>query len=270
MEEIKMPSKKTMIKRRTETPLSPQQLFNQVLTSSLYWPGRTIRLERSSLLDYRQRSMSAHVSVAEFYHENSKLFPQMLPELTISYTQADELRREFLQRRAAVVRSSGIPSLQLDQCWQQLLTGVSGTSELTLFYAVELRFVVNDLLAAYEPLSDTLQVVKQFSASDLDLLRHALQLMNTSEVSLEGKPLLLVLGSFARNDVLFGPRGYRRTLLEAGRLAQEIVHQAEQLGLAMWPLYEFIDYDVDAAMEADGIEQSTIMAFVLGGSVDVK
>src|SRR2546422_7532087 len=81
---------------------------------------------------------------------------------------------------------------------------------------------------------------------------------------------ILILGSFARNDVLLGPRGYRRTLLETGRLVQEIVHQAKRLGLTVRPLYEFTDRDVDTVMEADGIEQSTLMAFEFGGTTNVS
>jgi hypothetical protein len=269
VQEVKMPSKKPMIKRRTETPLRPQQLFDEVLFSPLYWPGKTVSLERNSVLNYCHRSTSAHISVAELYHENSKLFPQMLSEFTVSFTQADEFRREFLRRRAVVARASGTLGLELDRCWYELLNGVAGTAELDLFYAVELRLVADGLLVVYEPISDTLQVVKQFSASDLDMLRHALRLMDSSEAPLDSGPLLLILGSFARNDVLLGSRGYRRTLLEVGRLAQEIVHQAERLGLVARPLYEFIDHDVDAVMEADGIEQSTLMAFEFGGITDV-
>jgi hypothetical protein len=226
-------------------------------------------LERNSALDYSQRSLSARVSVAELYHENSKLFPQMLSELTVSLTQADEFRSEFLQRRALVAQASGTMDLELDQQWRDLLTCVAGATELSLFYAVELRLVVGELLAAHEPVSDTLQVIKQLSTRDLNMLRQALGLMAPSDALISSGPLLLILGSFARNDVLFGLRGYRRTLLEAGRLAQEVVRQTEQLDLVARPLYEFIDRDVDTVMEADGIEQSTLMAFGLGGTQNV-
>lgn len=265
MEEGNMARKRPILKRRTETPLRPQQLFDQMLTAPLHWPWKTVRLERNSALDYRQRSMSARISVAELYHENSKLFPQMLSELTVSLTQADEFRGEFIQRRAFVVQASGTMDLELDQRWRDLLTSVAEATEFVLFYAVELRLVVGELLAIHEPVSDTLQIVKQLSTGDLDMLRQALRLMDNSEGPFPSGPLLLILGSFARNDVLFGPRGYRRTLLEAGRLAQEVVRQIERLGLEARPLYEFIDRDVDAVIEADGIEQSTLMAFELGG-----
>lgn len=265
-----MLSKKPMTTRRSQILLNAQELFNEVIASPLSWPGKTIRLERNSAADYRQRSMSAHISIAELYHENSKLFPQMLSELTISFTQSDEFRREFLRRRAIIARARGTLNLELDHLWRELLSRVVGTVEQNLFYALELRLLVGSQLAIYEPVSEMLQIVKQLSIDELNMLKQALQLMSSLQASLDGGALLFILGSFARNDVLFGSRGYRRTLLEAGHLAQEIVHQARQLGLVIQPFYEFTDRDVDAAMEADGIEQGTIMAFELGGSADVS
>jgi hypothetical protein len=257
-----------MMKRRTQTPLSHQQLFDQVLNTPLHWPGKTVRLERNSLLDYRQRSTSAHTSVAELYHENSKLFPQMLSELTTSLVQANEFRREFVRRRAVVVQASGVSGLSLGSIHRELFTTVVGTTGLELFYAVELRLVVGEVLATHEPVSDTFQIVKQLSKDDLDMMRCALRLMAASEAPPHNGPLLFILGSFARNDLLLGPRGYRRTLLEAGQVAQEVFRQAERLSLTAHPLYEFTDRDLDAVMEADGIEQGTLMAFKLGGTLN--
>jgi hypothetical protein len=236
-----------------------------ILVAPLHWPGKTVRLERNSALDYRQRLTSPHVSVAELYHENSKLFPQILPELTVTLVQVAQLRQEFIRRRAAIVRARGTSELDFSPCWRELLTEVGRSTNRELFYAVELRVVANDRLASYEPVSDILHVVKQLPATDQDKLRLALRLMADSDAPVFRGPLLFIIGFFARNDVLLGPRGYRRTLLEAGHVAQEVVHQAERLGLVARPMYEFTDCDVDAVMEADGIEQGTIIAFELGG-----
>jgi hypothetical protein len=248
--------------------LDTQALFNDVLAGPIYAPGKTVRLERNSALDYRQRATSAHVSVAELYHENSKLFPQMLAELTATLVRVDEVRYEFLRRRATVVRASGASTLEFDSARRELLTSIGQVSNHELFYAVEVRVVAQSLLAVHEPLSDTLQVVKHLATGEFEALRTALQITtgvksNQSAPDLGSGPLLFVVASFARNDVLFGLRGYRRTLLEAGQVAQEVVRQAERLRLTARPLFDFIDRDVDSVMEADGIEQSALMAFSL-------
>jgi len=218
------------------------------------------------MVDFRHRPMAAHVSVSELYHENSKLFPEMLSELTATFSHVDAIRREFVQRRAIVARATGTARFEVDQRYCDLLEGVARTIPLELFYAVELRVISGVLLAAYEPISNMLQVVKRLSPGDLDVLRHAMQLMNTSDAPFLTGAVLLILGSFARNDILFGPRGYRRTLLEAGRVAQAVVVNAEGQGLKARVIYEFIDRELDLLMEADGIEQGTLMVIELDGA----
>ncbi len=253
------------MKRRTDLPITPRKLIAQLLHAPLDAPWKTVRQERNSLLDYRQRLTSSNLSVAELYHENSKLFPQMLPELTVVRLPADEFRREVIGRRSAVVRANGASPLCLDPGWRDLISGVREVTALELFYAIELRILDGQLLALHEPASDTLQVIKQLSASDQGQLRRALRLTSTPEEPPHSGPLLFILGRFACNDVLFGPRGYRRTLLEAGQVAQELLHQARQRRLTVRPLYEFIDRDVDAVLEADGIEEGTVAVFELRG-----
>jgi hypothetical protein len=259
-----------MMKRRTETPISAQKLFDDVLYSSLHWPWKTVRLERNSLLDYRQRSTSASISIAELYHENTKLFPQILSELTVVRLQADEFRREFVRRRAAAARADGTAGLSLDPSCCSLLSAVAKATGMELFYAIELRIVTDGLLALHEPVLNTLQIAKQLSAGDRDVLRRALRLMATPAEPLHNEFLIFILGCFARNELLFGPRGYRRTLMEAGQMTQEILRHAGHLGLMARPLYEFIDRDVDAILETDGTEKGTLVALELGGVPDVR
>ena len=265
-----MKSEEFTMRRRTDTQLSPHQLFDETLNSPLYWSGKTVCLERNSLSDYRQRSMSGHISIAELYHENSKLFWQMLPELAASFTQSADCRREFIQRRMVVTQARNSQGITIDQPCHDLLIKVGHISDVNLFYAVELRLLVGSVLSSYEPISQTLQSIKLLSPKDLDTLTQALRLTRHSTITLDNRPLLLLIGSFARNEVLLGQRGYRRTLLEAGQIAQEIVLQAEQLDLEVQPVYEFIDRDVDAIMEVDGTEQGTLIIFLLGGTPDVS
>ena len=256
------------MKRRTDSPMTSQQLFDNVLYTPQHWPWKTVALEHDSLLDYKQRSVSARVSVAELYHENSKLFPQMLSSLIASRIQAGEFRREFIRRRAAVVRPDESSILYLNLSCRQLLTEFCKAVEPELFYAIELRLVVGRLIAAHEPVSDTLQVIKQLSVTDLDVLERALRLTAAREAPPHKKLLLFIIGCFSRNDILFGVRGYRRTLLEAGQVMHEILGKAKRLGFTINPICEFSDRDVDAVLEADGTEESTLIVLELGGADD--
>jgi hypothetical protein len=254
-----------LIRRRTETPLTPQQFFDEVLLSPLFWPGKTVRLERDSLIDYRHRSLSSSVSISELYHENSKLFPQILPELMATILNADSIRSEFVQRRAIVGKAGGTAPFELEQRYRELLFEVARWTSPDLLYAVELRVVEHGVVAAYEPVCNVFQVVKRLSVSELNVLRGAVRLFESSNTSEFTGPILILLGSFARNELLFGRRGYRRTLLEAGRVAQEVCRCAQTLGIEAIPTYEFTDRELDLMMEADGVEQGTLFVFELNG-----
>lgn len=238
--------------------MSTQQFFNEVLLAPLFWPGKTVRLERNTMVDFRQRSTSPQFAISELYHENSKLFPEMVPEMAACLADADAIRREFVERRAVVVRTAATGDFKLGKRYRALLTEATRSIPLDLFYAIELRIVSGGLLAVYEPVLDLFQVVKELSSSELSSLEAATHLLNRAGTEQLNYPLILVLGSFARNEILFGPRGYRRTLLEAGRVTESVISNANAAGITTKVFYEFDDRQVDAVMDADGVEQGTV------------
>lgn len=250
--------------------MDPTDILRDAVFSPLDWPWKTMRLERDSLYEYRQRAMSAQISVAELYHENAKLCSEVMRGLVVSRVDADNFRREFVRRRSVAVQAAGVLSLDLDEQWRGVLSGIAKASRQELFYAVEVRLVVDEILAIHEPVWDTLFVVRKLPADDLRLLRQGLQLMDTTGATSYDGLLVFILGCFARNDLLMGPRGYRRTLVEAGQVAQLVLSEAGRQGLAVWPLYEFSDREVDRALEADGTEEGTLMAFMTKGADHVR
>jgi hypothetical protein len=245
--------------------MTPQRFFEEVLLAPLFWPGKTIRLERNSIVDFRQRPMAPHVSVAELYHENSKLFPEMLPELNVNFEEASAIRREFVQRRAIVMKSTAPLNLELDQRYRDMVARAAQSLSTELFYAIDLRVVSGGLLAVYEPVFNNFQVVKRLSPDALGTLGHAIHLMNSADTATLNWPLMLLVGSFARNDVLLGLRGYRRTLLEAGHIAQALTAAAQELSISTRLYYDFADRELDTIMEADGVEQGTVTILEIGG-----
>jgi hypothetical protein len=59
-------------------------------------------------------------------------------------------------------------------------------------------------------------------------------------------------------------------LLEAGQVTAGLLAEARRLGLAAVPIFEFTDRDADAVMEADGIEEGTLVALAIGEADDVE
>jgi hypothetical protein len=247
--------------------LDPQQLFDRVLLSPLDWPGKTMRLEADSLLDYRNRPASSHASLAEMYHENSKLFPEISSRLAASIADSLKFRIEFVHRRARVAlrgsptRLSSVPQVA------RLLRTVAQLTPPELFYAVELRVVADRAVAIHEPVNDLLPIVKKIAAEERGTLRSALGI-DGLDAGAGDRPLICIVASFARNDMLWGLRGYRRTLVECGRVAETLVKAATASSLDIRIHTEFTDRLVDSLVEADGVEEGTVVVIEVDCPVD--
>jgi len=240
--------------------LGTQRFVQDVLFSPIYWPWKVVRLERDSLQDFRHRSFSSTVPVSELYHENSKLSPHVLPEL-VAARVADELRGDLIRRRKAPTAPA--PNSVVGS-WGPLLARTMGRLDLGLFYAIELRLLVGQQLLIYEPVARTFHVVNELSTASLAAVRVAVRLLAPPFLPAHDGNLLFVVGFFGRNEMLLGPRGYRRTLVEAGRVVHEFVGECGRAGSAVWPVYEFADRAVDAAIDVDGTEVGTVAVFELG------
>jgi len=246
--------------RRSQEPPTAKKLMDQVVFSALDWPGKTVRLERNSQEDYCQRPSSSRLSIAELYHENSKLFPAMVAELAASTLDTDGVRLEFLRRRAEALSQN--QQMEVSHPLRELLTQIADVVQPELFYAIELRIAENGTLASHEPLADRLFLVKRLSSGDRTRLTEAIRLFDES--SGPARDSLFVIGNFARNDLLFGARGYRRTLIEAGRVTEAVLGIAARLGLTARLLIEFTDRALDGVLEADGTEEGVLAVLELG------
>ena len=73
---------------------------------------------------------------------------------------------------------------------------------------------------------------------------------------------------FWRSRFKYGLRGYRFALLEAGHLVQNLVLAAGALEVGALPLGGFYDRRVDELVGADGLDEATVYAVLLGGRGD--
>src|SRR5262245_48077365 len=86
--------------RARTSSIAPGALVERLRHGPVDPPFKRLRLEHDSFEDHRQRSASGAGSVAETYHENSKLHPALLHGLTAASIEADEFRRLVLAARA--------------------------------------------------------------------------------------------------------------------------------------------------------------------------
>jgi SagB-type dehydrogenase family enzyme len=82
----------------------------------------------------------------------------------------------------------------------------------------------------------------------------------------EAAALLVVTAVFPRSQFKYGQRGYRFALLEAGHAVQNALLAAADLGLPALPLGGFYDRRLDEIVGADGLDEASVHAVVLGGA----
>jgi len=241
--------------------MTVQAFFDRALLNPVEWPGKTTRLLADSLLDQLNRASSPNVSPAELYHENSKLDRHRISGLAAGRVDVAAVREEFIHSRSSSCRG---PVAGLDDISGQimdLIDSVIQALDIGLFFAVEMRVVTGSGIWFHDPHSRQLFQLIHESRS-LDIVGEALHLSRHMDRSPEAKGpdhvYLLLIASFARNASLFGERGYRRTLLEAGQLGETVITYAAAGGWTTRLTYEFADRSIDNLNQIDGIEEGTI------------
>jgi hypothetical protein len=236
---------------------------DNLIYSALHWPGKTSRLAADSLQDHVQRPVSPSSSVAELYHVNSKLYPSNAAGLLVARVDAASFRLECIRRtRVASARAQNAERMLVSPALQRLLALTTAELDMDVFYAVEIRARLVDRLLAWDPSNAEFTALKGLTESDASLLEAALKVLGRPP-RLAPHAALFVIGWFARNDVLLGPRGYRRTLLEAGRVLEVLLRVSRTLGIENELHTEFTDVDVDRVLEADGVETGTLAVLTL-------
>ncbi len=77
--------------------------------------------------------------------------------------------------------------------------------------------------------------------------------------------LIVVTALFWRSRFKYGARGYRFSLLEAGHVVQNALLAAAALRLQALPVGGFYDRRLDGLVGADGLDEASVYALLLGG-----
>jgi SagB-type dehydrogenase family enzyme len=114
-------------------------------------------------------------------------------------------------------------------------------------------------VAHYDPTRHRLSLLGAATANDLRAT-----LVDETVVD-RTAALVVVTGMFWRSRFKYGARGYRFALLEAGHVVQNAVLVAAALELAALPLGGFYDCRLDGLVGADGLDEASVYALLLGG-----
>ena len=223
----------------------------------------SIDLSHSVASDYLYRQARAKPHVAELYHENSKLNPHSTLQIPSDASTLEQVRRWFFEtayrvdEEILIADGSGlrIPYDQLPDWLQGPLNHFSKPSSLTnLLYAADLLVLNDGVLFRVVPELDYLWVERKVE-NEATLLPDLF--WRSSPVRLEEySTMLIVIACPWRYMLIYGPRGYRHTLLDVGRLLGYLQHQYSSSGYPAAVHQDFLDTKADEFVQADGVERS--------------
>ncbi len=250
-----------------ESPLTDPDSFLKRIQMSLESPPipspHSIDLSHSAASDYLYRQVRPKPHVAELYHENSKLNPHSTLQIPLDTSILEQVRRWFfetayrVEEEAIVDNAPGlrIPCDQLPSWLQDPLNLFAKPGYLAnLLYAIDLLLLHNEMLFRIVPELDYLWIereVKNEATFLPDLF------WKSPPISIEEcSTMLIVVACPWRYMLIYGPRGYRHTLLDIGRLLGYFQYQYEFYRYSATVHQDFLDTKVDEFVQADGVERS--------------
>jgi SagB-type dehydrogenase family enzyme len=111
----------------------------------------------------------------------------------------------------------------------------------------------------YDPFRHRLETLRLVNADDVRAAIVDPSLVETAAA------VLVVTAVFWRTRFKYGLRGYRFALLEAGHVVQNALLAATARDLPALPLGGFFDRKLDKLVGADGLDEASIYAVLLGG-----
>lgn len=237
------------------------------LQETLFPDPSVIELRRDPYLDYRLRFAQSSPSVAELFHENSKLGRHILPATRIDEEKMQEIRNWYTSTayRPDVEDFVDIEAVyvQLEQLEDGRLIEmvVRKAASEDLLFSLNLLFLLDGQLFLLPPTGSHAYKVKRFTPSDLQRLWAAV--LPEDGVPTDGTPILMIVGCPWRYMLLTGARGYRHMLVDAGRLIERMYTFATLSLTRLEVFRDFYDREVDSLLDLDGVEKSTLCVVVL-------
>ena len=261
-----------------ESPYTnPDPLLQHIFLESPIIPSpHSIDLSHSAVSDYLYRQVKSKPHIAELYHENSKLSPHSTLHVPADTSTLEQVRRWFFETAYRVdeetlaANGSGlrISYDQLPTWLQSPLNPFSKPGSLAnLLYAADLLVLHDGLLVRVVPESDYLWIEGEVKSKSTLLPG---LFWRSPPVSIEEcSTMLIVVACPWRYMFIYGPRGYRHTLLDIGRLLGYFQHRCEFSGYSAMVHQDFLDTKADEFFQADGVERSVYAVFTFS-SINVN
>ncbi|NBB89953.1 MAG: hypothetical protein GVY23_01960 [Spirochaetes bacterium] len=248
----------------------PQDL-KALLDESIIPSPHSIALKRSPESDFQRRHVRRKPHVAELYQENSKIHPHSpfhpqgnedrLKQIRewffeTSYNMKEE---EYLDHESENLR---VLLDEVDPDVREVLEPFSTPGDTTnLLFSADLLVLQGEHLTRFVPESRHLWTERKVSPPEINGLRA--KLGKSAEEWQRTKAVFFLVACPWRRMILWGPRGYRHTLLDVGRLLAHFEQHVPTTGLEAAVHQDFHDSAIDRFLLADGVERSTYAILTL-------
>lgn len=236
----------------------------------------SVLLERTAESDFRFRINSTRPHIAELFHVNSKLNPHSTLTVPTSPDKVDELRQWYFETaydtepeeiNEAEAEAFRRPVSDLPRPLAGFLEGFTEPGPATdLLYSLDLILSFEGLLMRVVPEKRFLWLEKRLRPGEEAAARASV--LDLPPAARRTAPwLLFLVGCPWRYMLMYGPRGYRHTLMDAGRLLAALEDRARAAQLPLAAAQNFYDNRIDRFLFADGVERSALAVLALGASV---
>lgn len=236
-----------------------------LLEESVVPSPHSIDLSKTPASDYLYRQTRETPHVAELYQENSKLTPHDTQDPVGSEETLEEVREWFFDTAYDLDEETFLkhesPELRLSEEElpdevRALLAPFSESGGVTnLLYSVDLLVFHENRLLRCVPESSYLWTERE--VSDEEVQEFGAEISGSPEEWEQTDVMLFLVACPWRYMLLHGPRGYRHTLLDLGRLLAVLEGRSGKIGIPVSVLQNFCDSYVNDFLLADGVERST-------------
>ena len=252
--------------------LDPGLLFPTIEEAVLPRPG-SLTLDRGPDGAYVHRLTSGVTNVAEQYHVNSRLHPHALDNIPLDeklcraiadwyFTTGYRPRAEDLDDATAVAWRARVPVAALSPPLRRFFGALGAEGDLwSVWYGLDFWALQGGELFRIPPTGEFAWKERDLGDQERLRLRAALFFDDAPAVPID--TTVFVAAVPWRYMLLQGPRGYRRSLLDAGRALEVFAGCRGSGALAGVAVTDFHDREIEDLLALDGVERQPVLCLAM-------
>ncbi|MYH45672.1 MAG: hypothetical protein F4008_02585 [Gammaproteobacteria bacterium] len=211
-------------------------------------------------LDYQCRFGNFNVNPAEFFHLNSKLVRGSTRKIAANPEHVNSVIQSYIETSynpapESVDDMDASPIVAFELWRQQVPEYLHGLGQHSVerYYAFDTLVLTGNTLNKVLPGKSILWTDRLLTEAQLTAFNNALYGVAAEALS-QSSSVLMIVGCPWRYMMMYGPRGYRKMLIDIGFVLSAL-NPAFEDGKAMM-IDHFYDNEIDRILGLDGIERS--------------